>query len=210
VQLKVREYLDDSGQSPFRRWLSALDIATRARIQARVLRFEEGNLGDHKQLGGGVWEARITFGPGYRIYFGKDGPTIVLLLLGGDKGTQVKDIKGRSSSGPSTWRTGVMARRSKDWNEGLAEDLQDPKFARQFLTAAVEEGIPLKVALGKVIRATGVKEFAESIGMPSPNVLRAIHPNHNPTQETLERLLAPFGLRIGLASIKLKRRTRAA
>jgi probable addiction module antidote protein len=95
-----------------------------------------------------------------------------------------------------------MARRSRDWNEGLAEDLQDPKFAREFLAAAVEDGIPLQKALGKVIRATGVKEFAESIGMPSSNVLRAIHPRHNPTQDTLERLLKPFGLRIGLAQIK--------
>lgn len=103
-----------------------------------------------------------------------------------------------------------MARRSKDWNEGLAEDLQDPKFAREFLTAAVEDGVPLKVALARVIRATGVKEFAETIGMPSPNVLRAIHPKHNPTQETLERFLAPFGLRIGLAEAKPKRRKRAA
>ena len=102
-----------------------------------------------------------------------------------------------------------MARRSKDWNDGLAEDLRDPEFARQFLTAAVEDGVPLQRALGKVIRATGVKEFARSVGMPSPNVLRAIHPKHNPTQETLERLLKPFGLRIGLAHIK-RRRGRAA
>ena len=103
-----------------------------------------------------------------------------------------------------------MTRRSRDWNEGLAEDLQDPAFAREFLTSAVEDGVPLKIALGKVIRATGVKEFAESIGMPSPNVLRAIHPKHNPTQETLERLLRPFGLRIGLAQIRQRRRGRAA
>ena len=86
-----------------------------------------------------------------------------------------------------------MARRSKDWNEGLAEDLQDPEFARAFLTAAVEDGVPLKVALGKVIRATGVKEFSKAVGMPSPNVLRAIHPRHNPTQETLERLACSVG-----------------
>ena len=95
-----------------------------------------------------------------------------------------------------------MTRRSKDWNEGLAEDLQDVEFAREFLTAAVEAGVSLNTALGKVIRASGVKEFAEKIGMPSSNVLRAIHPRHNPTQETLERLLAPFGLRIGLAQIE--------
>ena len=77
-----------------------------------------------------------------------------------------------------------MARRSKDWNEGLAEDLRDPEFAREFLTAAVEDGVPLQTALGKVIRAKGVKEFAEAVGMPSPNVLRAINPSHNPTQGT--------------------------
>jgi DNA-binding phage protein len=103
-----------------------------------------------------------------------------------------------------------MARRSKDWDEGLAEDLQDPGFAREFLTAAVEDGVPLKTALAKVIRATGVKEFAEAVGIPSPNVLRAIHPKHNPTQETLERLLKPFGLRIGLAEIRHRRKRRAA
>jgi len=103
-----------------------------------------------------------------------------------------------------------MARRSRDWNDGLSEDLQDPEFARQFLTAAVEDGVPLKVALAKVIRATGVKEFAESVGMPSPNVLRAINAKHNPTQETLERLLRPFGLRIGLAQLKPRKKSRAA
>ena len=103
-----------------------------------------------------------------------------------------------------------MARRSRDWNEGLAEDLRDSEFARQFLTAAVEEGVPLKVALAKVIRAAGVKEFSGRIGMPSPNVLRAINPRYNPTQETLERLLGPFELRIGLAQIKSGRRGHAA
>jgi putative component of toxin-antitoxin plasmid stabilization module len=52
--LTVREYLDDNGRSPFRHWLQELDQTTRARVQARVLRFETGNLGDHKQVGGGL------------------------------------------------------------------------------------------------------------------------------------------------------------
>ena len=94
MALTVREYLTADGKSPFRRWLNALTTADRARIQARALRFEFGNLGDHKRVGGGVWEARVMFGPGYRIYFGKDGETIIVLLLGGDKGSQAKDITG--------------------------------------------------------------------------------------------------------------------
>lgn len=103
-----------------------------------------------------------------------------------------------------------MARRTSDWNDELALDLQDTGFAREFLMEAVEDGVPLKVALGKVIRANGVKEFAERVGMASSNVLRAVHPKHNPTQETLEKLLEPFGLRIGLAKVKAGKRTRAA
>lgn len=89
----IREYLTPDGQNPFRAWLNTLDIAVKARIQARLLRFELGNLGDHKTVGGGVWEARLTFGPGYRIYFGKDGNSIIVLLLGGDKAFQRRDIQ---------------------------------------------------------------------------------------------------------------------
>jgi putative addiction module killer protein len=91
--LIVREFIDDRGRSPFRNWLVRLDTPTRARVQARILRFELGNLGDHKPVGNGVWEARLAFGPGYRLYFGKSGQDIVLLLLGGDKRSQDQDIK---------------------------------------------------------------------------------------------------------------------
>jgi putative addiction module killer protein len=92
MALTVREYLTADRRSPFREWLGLLTRAVRARIQARVLRFELGNLGDHKGVGGGVWEARVMFGPGYRIYFGKDGDSVIMLLVGGDKGSQAKDI----------------------------------------------------------------------------------------------------------------------
>ncbi len=73
-----------------------------------------------------------------------------------------------------------MARRSRDWNEGLAQDLRDAEFAREFLLAAMDEGLPIQIALGKVIRAMGVKEFAGKVRMASPNVLRAISPRHSP------------------------------
>ena len=93
MKLTIREYLSADGKNIFREWLEGLDIATRARIQARIFRFETGNLGDHKSVGGGVWEARFIFGPGYRIYFGKEGRSIILLLLGGDKSSQARDIR---------------------------------------------------------------------------------------------------------------------
>jgi putative addiction module killer protein len=92
TNLTVREYLTAEGASPFRAWLERLDTRVRARLQARVLRFETGNLGDHRGVGQGVWEARCDFGPGYRIYFAKPGKTIVLLLVGGAKASQRADI----------------------------------------------------------------------------------------------------------------------
>jgi putative addiction module killer protein len=92
MKLAIREYLTPQGKNPFREWLKTLDMGVQARIQARVLRFENGNLGDHQNVGGGVWEARLDFGPGYRLYFGKDGTAAILLLAGGDKASQSKDI----------------------------------------------------------------------------------------------------------------------
>ena len=103
-----------------------------------------------------------------------------------------------------------MARRTEDWNEGLARDLRNPEFAREFLMAAIEEGISLQHALGKVVRAMGVKEFAAKVGMESPNLLRAINPRHNPTQATINRLLRPLGLRLSLAPVENPKRSHAA
>ena len=93
MTLRVYEYVTADGKNPFRDWLDGLDVQTRARIQARILRFSTGNLGDHKTVGPGVWEARVMFGPGYRIYFGKDGVSLLVLLVGGDKASQARDIR---------------------------------------------------------------------------------------------------------------------
>ena len=95
-----------------------------------------------------------------------------------------------------------MARRNKDWNEGLAKDLHDPEFAKGFILEAVEEGLSLQAVLNKVIKTYGVKEFSKKVKMASPNVLRAISPNHNPTQDTLNRLLKPFDLKLTIAPLK--------
>lgn len=75
-------------------WLRELrDIRARARVEARILRLSQGNPGDVKSVGSGVSEMRIDYGPGYRVYFTRRGPLVVLLLCGGDKRTQDADIK---------------------------------------------------------------------------------------------------------------------
>lgn len=78
---------------PFQEWLDRLrDVNARQRIQARIARLRLGNFGDSRSVGGGVHELRIDYGPGYRLYFGQDGPTLIILLCGGDKKTQSQDI----------------------------------------------------------------------------------------------------------------------
>lgn len=90
---EIQIYATPDGKYPFLEWLESLrDINARAKIRTRLDRVEAGNLGDYKPVGNGVCELRIDYGPGYRVYFGQVGTTIILLLCGGDKSTQEKDI----------------------------------------------------------------------------------------------------------------------
>ena len=82
------------GQVPFEEWLDDLkDKRAVARVLARLARVRQGNLGDCKLVGEGVSELRVDYGPGYRVYFGQKGRTLVVLLCGGDKRTQERDIR---------------------------------------------------------------------------------------------------------------------
>lgn len=91
---EIEYFTTATGQKPFKEWLEALrDINGRAKVRVRLDRARLGNLGDHKPVDVGVWEMRIDYGPGYRVYFAKDGERLLLLLIGGDKDTQRKDIK---------------------------------------------------------------------------------------------------------------------
>ncbi|RMF17414.1 MAG: type II toxin-antitoxin system RelE/ParE family toxin [Candidatus Dadabacteria bacterium] len=93
-ELLLVVYESPSGKLPFHEWLTKLkDRKARAVIRARLERVRLGNFGDCKQVGEGVSELRVDFGPGYRVYFGRDGDKIVVLLCGGNKKTQSKDIK---------------------------------------------------------------------------------------------------------------------
>jgi putative addiction module killer protein len=90
----LRFYTRADGVVPFREWVLRLrDKQTRFRINQRLSRLRLDNLGDHKSIGGGLWELRLDFGPGFRIYYGVDDQTVIVLLSGGDKSTQAKDIR---------------------------------------------------------------------------------------------------------------------
>lgn len=93
--LKTIVYQTNSGKEPFSKWLFDLDQKARSIVIARIKRVTLGNFGDCKLLkkADGVWELRIDYGAGYRVYFGKDGYTIVVLLVGGDKSSQDRDIE---------------------------------------------------------------------------------------------------------------------
>ena len=93
MEQEIVVYETRSGKLPFWDWLMGLkDVKGRSIIQARIERIRLGNFGDCRTVGDGVQELRIKFGPGYRIYFGRDGQRLVILLCGGDKSRQQKDI----------------------------------------------------------------------------------------------------------------------
>lgn len=90
----LHEYVTLSRKNPFSKWLLGLrDIHARAKIRIRLNRLRAGNFGDVKSVGQGISELRITYGPGYRVYFARENNVIVLLLCGGDKSSQTTDIK---------------------------------------------------------------------------------------------------------------------
>ena len=90
--IEVREYLDRDGHSPHARWFDRLNAPAAAKVASALTRIAQGNLSNVKGVGGGVLEYRIDFGPGYRVYFGRDGDHLVILLGGGTKGRQESDI----------------------------------------------------------------------------------------------------------------------
>lgn len=90
---QITDYLTEGGRDPLKDWLASLaDRQARARVLVRVQRMASGNFGDCKPIADGVWELRIDYGPGYRVYYARVGEKLLLLLIGGDKRKQQADI----------------------------------------------------------------------------------------------------------------------
>src|SRR3989442_1686130 len=102
--IDVREYTDPEGHSPFQQWFQALDARAAAKVTVALIRLAQGNVSNVKGVGQGVMEVRIDFGPGYRVYFGRDGERMVILLGGGTKKRQQRDIQTAQTLW-STYRT---------------------------------------------------------------------------------------------------------
>ena len=105
---EIREYTK-AGRSPFAEWFDDLDAVTAARVDRCVRRLEAGNFGAAKPLRDGVFELRLDFGPGYRVYYGRDGRTIIILLGGGSKRRQDAGI----SAAIARWQQYQQARKEK-------------------------------------------------------------------------------------------------
>jgi putative addiction module killer protein len=92
VPFEVRILQLANGHEPFIEWRNSLDLALRVAVTRRIERLAVGNLGDHKALGDGLFELRLDIGPGLRVYCGREGRRVIILLAGGDKSTQARDI----------------------------------------------------------------------------------------------------------------------
>jgi putative addiction module killer protein len=90
---EIRTYQSAEGRQPFAEWFADLEPVARAKVTRAIARMEQGNLSNVKSVGEGVFEYRIDFGPGYRVYFGRDGEALVILLVGGTKRRQQRDIE---------------------------------------------------------------------------------------------------------------------
>jgi putative addiction module killer protein len=90
--LEIRYYAAAGGHQPFAKWYAELEAVARAKVTRAIVRLEQGNLSNVKSVGEGVLEYRIDFGPGYRVYFGRDGGALLILLTGGTKKRQQQDI----------------------------------------------------------------------------------------------------------------------
>jgi putative addiction module killer protein len=102
--IEFRVYQRADSAAPFEDWLLGLEDFTASRIQSYLDRMKSGNFGNSRSVGRGVLELKINFGPGYRVYFLRDGGQVVILLCGGDKGSQERDIRKAWDFAEDYWR----------------------------------------------------------------------------------------------------------
>lgn len=199
---ELRHYHSPDGQDLFGRWLDGLtDRQAKARVAARLIRLNNGNFGDCKPVGDGVWELRIDWGPGYRVYYAIEGERVVLLCEGGDKRTQTADVQ-RAIARWNEWQQrGKTMNTTGKHDEWLFEQLKDAEFAAEYLNAAGEDEDPSSylTALRKVVEARGgVAAVAQKAHLSRESLYRTLSIRGNPTIRTLNAVLKATGLKLGV------------
>jgi putative addiction module killer protein/probable addiction module antidote protein len=197
----------------FDRWLKGLkDSKGRTKIQARIDRLANGNPGDVGPIGEGLSELRIDFGPGYRVYYGRAGKTLYLLLCGGDKATQDADIKSAHAMwkvlNPPAKKAGqvgvTMATKPhrpkiKVARYDSADYLKTEEDIKNYLAAVFEEPMDRQMlihTLGVVARARGMMKLAKETGITRAGLYKALSPKGNPSFETVAKIVGAFGMRL--------------
>jgi putative addiction module killer protein len=191
---EIRYYVTPGGYAPFAGWFEDLDRVARAKVTRAVARLGRGNFSNVKSVGGGVLELRIDFGPGYRVYFGREGETLVILLTGGTKKRQQPTLSG----------DGEMAR-TRSFSDLVQQNVRaDKKFAEALLREGVDALISGDVESGKTllrdyIKATvGFEKLGAATGAPPKSLIRMFGPRGNPQAKNLFSVIGYLQKRAGV------------
>lgn len=197
---KVIIYQDASGNEPFSKWLKSLkDPVTRRCILKRLYRVENGNYGDYKNLGDGVSELRFFFGAGYRVYFGEDGETIVVLLCGGDKDSsrrilQKQNLIGRNIKKMANYRS--LEDISAEYFSEHPEEIND--FLLEIFNDYAGDGdsAALLSALRVIAHVKGISTMAKEIGMTRQGLQKALSSKGNPRLDNINAIMRAMGYQL--------------
>jgi len=197
---KLVVYVTEAGKIPFEDWFNGLDTAAALKVRTALARIETGNLGDVKPVGQGVSERRITFGPGYRVYFGKDGDTLVILLCGGTKKRQSKDIEQAAK------RKATDMPLTKDFKDTIkARAERDPEFRAGLFREAIEAMLSDDLETGKVllrdyVNATvGFEALAQDMDKDPKSLMRMLSAKGNPRADNLLAMVSRLKQREGVS-----------
>jgi putative addiction module killer protein len=213
--MQILEYHDPAGRSPFQSWFDGLDPQAAAKITVALTRLAQGNFSSVKGIGSGVLEFRVDFGPGYRIYFGRDGQEFVILLAAAQNAASSKTsrrrlLDGRTINDARKKRHREMAL-TKEFKETVkARAARDPAFREALLKEAIEQFLAGELETGKAvlrdyINATvGFAKLARATGTPTKSLMRMLGPSGNPRASNLLTIIAKLqrvtGLHLAVAT----------